>query len=196
MTHAPRPTSLLARRYAQALLDIAVEKKSESAVESDMGDLAAMLSEGGPLSAFIKAPTVSREDQIAVIEALAKKAKFAAHTTNFLKTLAENKRLADLPEIIRAYTQAAQALKGEMNVMVTTAYPLSAAQKKQLTGTLSKTLGQDVALIEETDPSLLGGMVLNVGSIMIDDSLKGKLERLKLNMKSGNNDNRQMEKVG
>lgn len=196
MTLATRPTSQLSRRYAQALLDTALDKKAERDVSSDMADVAVMLERQDVLADFVAAPLYSKEEQFKAIDALGKKAKFHKLTINFLKMLADNKRLPALLEMTTAYKQALREHNDEVFVGVQTAYELNKTQMSDLGKTLKKALGQDIEIRQQVDESLLGGMVVTVGSVMIDDSIKGKLERLKLKMKSGTNENNQLKEVG
>lgn len=196
MTAATRPTSQLSRRYAQALLDTALENKAEKDVSSDMADLNEMLEREDVLADFVSAPLYSKDEQFKALEALGKKAKFHKLTVNFLKTLAENKRLSALYEVTLAYRQACREHNNEVFVDVQTAYELNKAQMSDLEKALKKTLGQDIEVRQNVDDSLLGGMIVTVGSVMIDDSVRGKLERLKLKMKTGTNENSQLKEVG
>jgi len=196
VTSMTRPVSPLCRRYAQSLLKTALDNKAESNVSKDMEDIGAMLERDDVLSDFVDTPIYSRKDQMAVIEAIAKKAKFHKLTVNFLKTLVDNKRLSSLANMVHAYQTVLREHNDEIAVNVRTAYELKKAQLDELTKTLKTTLGKNVILTQNVEKDLLGGMVVTVGSVMIDDSVKGKLERLKLNLKTGTNENANMKEVG
>ncbi|MGB1077727.1 MAG: ATP synthase F1 subunit delta [Bdellovibrionales bacterium] len=176
--------SPVASRYANAFLDIVIEKKAEKAVSSDIESLKNMVMDGETFINFTKDATVSREEQIASIEAIAKKAKFNELTANFLKLLSKNGRLSEIVDMINAYDAVLDERQGNKLVMVQSAFPLKAAQEKKIKGELDKALGVNTEIVTEVDKSLLGGVVITVGSKMIDDSVKGKLDRLSRAMKS------------
>lgn len=169
---ASRETSqIVSLRYAKALIDLAEDSKSLKAVESDMNELDNMLAESADLRAMIASPVISRKDQQAVMEAIAKKAKFDKLTINFLKTLAENRRLYALKKMIEAVRLDLSKRRGEVKASVTVAQDLTAAQRKELEATLSKSVGADVSVDVKVEPTILGGMIVTMGSQMIDDSV-------------------------
>ncbi|MCD8520459.1 MAG: F0F1 ATP synthase subunit delta [Alphaproteobacteria bacterium] len=187
---ASRETSqIVSLRYAKALIDLAEDSKSLKAVESDMNELDNMLAESADLRAMIASPVISRKDQQAVMEAIAKKAKFDKLTINFLKTLAENRRLYALKKMIEAVRLDLSKRRGEVKASVTVAQDLTAAQRKELEATLSKSVGADVSVDVKVEPTILGGMIVTMGSQMIDDSVARKLEKLRIVMESGANEN-------
>ena len=194
MTTAQRPTSQISRRYAQAFLDMAIEAKAVDSITSDMNDLRGLMDEK-VFADFIASPLYGKDEQFKVIAVLGKKAKLHKLTVNFLKTLSDNKRLSDLSEILIAYTQVLRKHKGELYVDVQTAYELDKTQVSDLSKSLTKALGANVEIHQETDKDLIGGMVVTVGSVMVDDSIRGKLEKLKLKMKSGSNENIEFKKA-
>jgi F-type H+-transporting ATPase subunit delta len=121
---------------------------------------------------------ISRKSAGAGIAAVAAKLGLDGLTTNFLGVLAANRRLAALPAIIRDFNNLAAARRGEISARVTAAHPLSAAQQKALGAKLKAGLGRDVALDITVDPAILGGLIVRVGSRMIDSSLKTRLDSL------------------
>lgn len=172
-------SGLIATRYATALLDMAAEAKALAPVERDMHQLAAMLDASPELQAMVRNPLIDRNRQKNVIAALSQSAGFDKLTQNFLGVLAQNRRLSALSSVIKAFRAEAAKRRGEVEAHVQTAYALSPAQAEQLRHELAQALGSNVALNVEVQKDLLGGMVVTVGSLMIDDSLKRKLERLK-----------------
>ncbi len=172
-------SGLIATRYATALLDMAAEGKAGEPVERDMRALAAMLQGSVELQALVRNPLIDRNRQKNVVAALSQAAQFHQLTQNFLGVLAQNRRLAALPYVIKAFRTEAAKRRGEVEARVQTAYALSPAQTEQLRKELTQALGSQVALNVEVQKDLLGGMIVTVGSLMIDDSLKRKLERLK-----------------
>ncbi len=172
-------SGLIARRYATALLEMAADAKVLDKVERDLHELAAMLAASSDLQSLVRNPLVSRTQQKRAVEALAKSAQFQLLTQNFLGVLAENRRLSALSAVIKAFRTEAAQRRGEVEAHVQTAYALTPAQTDALQKELSKALGSNVTLNVQVAKDLLGGMIVTVGSRMIDDSLKRKLERLK-----------------
>lgn len=168
---------------------MAEDAKLVDKVEQDMADLAAMLDASPDLQALIDNPLISRERQRDGILALAEAAKFQQITGNFLGVLAENRRLPALPAIIRTFTETLRRRRGEVEARVETAYALSKAQTEALKAALAKAIGTQVVLEVEENKELLGGMTVTVGSMMIDDSVRRKLERLERTMSAGSNEN-------
>lgn len=175
-------SSDLYKRYVLALIELAEDEKALKKVESDLADLAAMLNDSKDFSRFVAAPQISKAKQMAVIGDVVKKAKLQKITHNFLGVLVENGRLNVLGQIIKAFYKELSQRRGEEVAIVKVAQDLTLKQKKDLQTALSKTTGVDVALDVRVSPEILGGMVITIGSTMIDDSVARKLERLKLNM--------------
>lgn len=178
-----------ALRYATALVDIAVETGKIDAVEKDLNDLEAMIAASEDLQTLIHSPLLSRVQQQEAVQAIAAKAKFQGITSNFLALLAQNRRLNMLVAMINAVRMDISRRRGEISAYVQSAFKLSPAQEKSLQESLSKAVGQAVAVNVEVKEDLIGGLVVTVGSQMIDDSVKRKLERLKIAMKSNANNN-------
>lgn len=189
MSSSRETSQIVALRYAKALIDLAEESKSIKAVEADLVALDKMLFESPDLCAMIASPVISRKDQQAVMTEISKKAGFNKLTLNFLKTLAENRRLYALGKMIEAVRLDLAKRRGEMNAVVKVAQDLSAAQRKELELALSKSAGVDVSVEVRVEPSILGGMIVTMGSQMIDDSVARKLEKLRMQMESGANEN-------
>lgn len=172
-------SGLIAKRYAAALLDMAAEAKVLDKVEGDLHELAAMLKGSADLQSLVLNPLINRVQQKRAVAALAQSAKFHELTSNFLGVLADNRRLSALSAVIGAFHTEAAHRRGEVAARVQTAYALTPAQTDALQKELSKALGSNVTLNVEVAKDLLGGMIVTVGSRMVDDSLKRKLERLK-----------------
>lgn len=168
----------LSGRYARALFDLAIEGKALAAVEASLKTLTEALAESADLKALIGSPLVGRGAAGAAIAGVADGLGLDGLTKNFLGVLAGNRRLALLPAIIRDFAALNAARKGEVTAQVTSAHKLTAAQQKALAAKLKAGIGRDVALDVTIDPSILGGLVVRVGSRMIDNSLKTRLENL------------------
>lgn len=172
-------TGQVASRYAAALIDLAEKADSIQQIEKDFGDLEAMIASSADLASLIRNPLLNSAQQKAAILAISEKAAFSPLTNNFLGVLAQNRRLSALNGVIRALKLELDRRRGVVDARVQTAFALSDAQTKALQKSLSDAMGSNVTLNVEIDRDLLGGMIVTVGSRMIDDSVRRKLERLK-----------------
>ncbi|MEO1241566.1 MAG: F0F1 ATP synthase subunit delta [Pseudomonadota bacterium] len=177
------PTSGVAGRYASALFDLAQEAGALDAVESDLNSLKAAIASSSDLRDFLKSPVYDGADQMSAIAALAEKAGFGALTTNFLKLVAKNQRLFALEGMLSAFNALAAKARGEITAEAVSAAPLNEDQSKALRHEIERQVGSAVNLETRVDPDLLGGLIVKIGSQMIDASLKTKLNRLKTVMK-------------
>jgi F-type H+-transporting ATPase subunit delta len=168
----------LSGRYATALFDLAVEAKSLDAVAASLATLKDAMAQSADLKTLMTSPMVTRSAAAAGVAGVAASLKLDSLTSNFLGVLARNRRLAALPAIIRDFSALAAARRGEISAQVTAAHKLSAAQQKALAAKLKAGLGRDVALDITVDPAILGGLIVRVGSRMIDSSLKTRLGAL------------------
>lgn len=184
-----------ALRYATALIDTAEQSKKIDAVEKDLNDLEAMISDSTDLQNMMRSPLISADEKVKAVQAISKKAKFQDITANFLALLAQNGRLNMVRSMINAVRAEASRRRGEISANVQTAFKLSKEQEKALQESLTKAMGQTVAVNLEVKQDLIGGMVVTVGSKMFDASVKRKLERLKIAMKSNANNNTATAKV-
>ncbi|HCQ71677.1 MAG: ATP synthase F1 subunit delta [Alphaproteobacteria bacterium] len=175
-------SSALTQRYASALIELAKENKALPKVEADLASLKTMLSESEDFAFFIAADSISAKRQQAVLADLAKKAKFQTITLNYLNVLAGNGRLSLLSHMIKAVEKMLAAERNEAVAKVETANALTAAQQKELAKALSDATGQNIILDARVDESLIGGLVVTIGSKRIDDSVSGRLDRLKTTM--------------
>lgn len=190
-------TKLVALRYVAALLDMAGEAKVVDKVEQDMQSLAQMIDSSPELQRLIGNPLISRSQQQDGILAVAEKAKFQQLTGNFLGVIANNRRLKLLPQMIEVFTEQLRLRRGEVEAKIETAFALSPAQTDALQKQLSKAMGTNVTLNVAVNKDLLGGMIVTVGSRMIDDSVRRKLERLQRTMSAGSNENQtHLKEVG
>ena len=167
-----------ARRYAKALFELANEGKSLKTVESQVDELAGAIEGSDELSSFIASPLASREVAENVISSIAKKAKFHDLLTNTLKVMVQKGRMSLIPEMIVAFRELAAQARDELVAEVISAKALTKAQEKKLADTLKAKMGKAVAIENIIDESLIGGLVVKMGSIMIDSSVKGKLSKL------------------
>jgi F-type H+-transporting ATPase subunit delta len=177
------PVTAVAKRYAGSLFDLALESKSIAAVEKDLGRLEALVNGSSDLGRMMLSPVFSADDQLKAVGAIAAKAKISGLVANLLRVAARNRRLGAVPGMITAFRQFAAEHRGEIAADVTSAHALTAAQEKELKDTLKSVAGKDVAFKVAVDPSLLGGLVVKMGSRQIDTSLRTKLSSLKLSLK-------------
>jgi F-type H+-transporting ATPase subunit delta len=142
-----------------------------------------MLDESEDLRRFIASPVFSSEDQLKAIVALSAKAGISGYFANFLKVVAKHRRLFALPGMIRAFRIIAAEQRGEITAEVTSAHALTQAQEDELKAALKSVTGKNVTAAITVDPSILGGLIVKVGSRQIDTSLRTKLSTLKLALK-------------
>ena|GEM_PF-13304 len=173
----------MAGRYAAALFELAVDGGELDNTASDFNSFGKILDESEDLRRLISSPVFSAEDQQLAISAILKKAGIGGLVSNALQLITKNRRLYAAADIIKAFNAMHARHKGEIEAEVTSAVVLSADQLTELKSTLKSAMGQDVGLKTHVDPALLGGLVVKVGSRMIDSSLKTKLNNLETTMK-------------
>jgi F-type H+-transporting ATPase subunit delta len=173
----------LAGRYATALFELARDSRAIDTIESSLAAVSRALAESEDFKRLTTSPLVSRGEAGKAVAATAQAIKLDATTTNFLGVLAENRRLAQLPAIIRAFRALAAHHRGETTAEVTSAHPLSSDQVDALKQALRERLGRDVAVDCAVDASLLGGLKVRIGSQMIDSSIRTRLNSLAHAMK-------------
>jgi F-type H+-transporting ATPase subunit delta len=173
----------IADRYATALFDLADERKALDQVAGDLKQLRAMVNGSSELRRLLRSPVLSRAEQAKAVGALAAAAGLSELCRNFLGLVARNRRLFAVPGMIEAFLDILAKRRGEVTAQVTAAQELTAAQRAALDEQLRRTVGAKVTVDVRIDPSLLGGMVVRVGSRMVDASLRTKLQRMQLAMK-------------
>lgn len=176
-------TAGLAGRYASALFELAQDAGTIATVESSLAALTAALRDSDDLAALVGSPLVSRINGAKAIAAVAAAMQLDDLTARFLGVLAQNRRLADLPAMIRAFGMIVAAHRGEVTAEVTTAHPLDADQLAALRQQLKSRVGRDVTVLTKTDPAILGGLVVKLGSQLIDASIRTRLNSLATAMK-------------
>jgi F-type H+-transporting ATPase subunit delta len=176
-------TAGLAGRYAAALFELARDSRTIETVEASLATVRQALDESGEFRQLTTSPLVSRTNAAKGVAAAANQMGLDLTTRNFLGVLAENRRLAQLPAIARAFRALAAAHRGETTAEVTSAHPLSPSQVDALKQQLRARVGRDVSVDLAVDPSLLGGLVVKIGSQMIDSSIKTRLNALAHAMK-------------
>ena len=173
----------VAERYAAALFELARDESALDEVAGDLGSFAKLLEESPDLTRLVRSPVFTSEEQTRAIAAVLEKAGVGVLTSNFLKVVARNRRLFTVADIIRSFRQMLARHKGELTAIVTSAEPLSEPQTAALATALKETTGKDVVLDRRVDPRLIGGLIVQLGSRMVDTSLRTKLNALKFAMK-------------
>ena len=173
----------LSGRYATALFELAREKGSIESVESSLATVRQALTDSADFASLTASPVIGRGDASRGVAAVAKALRLDSLTANFLGVLAQNRRLKELPAIVRAFRTLAANHRGEVTAEVTSAHPLSNDQVEALKAQLRQRVGRDVTVDLSVDTSLLGGLVVKIGSQMIDSSIKTRLNSLANAMK-------------
>jgi F-type H+-transporting ATPase subunit delta len=173
----------LSGRYATALFELAREAKTIDKVEASLAIVRQGLDESADFKGLTSSPLIGRGAAVKAIEAVADVWQLDSTTAKFLGVLAENRRLGQLGAIIRAFRQLAAQHRGETTAEIVSAHPLDAGQVDALKQQLRTRIGRDVTVDLSVDPSLLGGLVVKIGSQMIDSSIKTRLNSLANAMK-------------
>jgi F-type H+-transporting ATPase subunit delta len=175
--------SALAERYAAALFEIAEERRALDEVASDLRQLRAMLAASVDLMRLVRSPVLSRLEQGRAVAALALQAELSALVRDFLAVVSKNRRLFAVPAMIDAYLAKLAERRGEVTASVTAAQPLNETQLEALGEHLRRAVGRRVTVDVRVDPRLIGGLIVKVGSRMVDASVESKLRRLQFAMK-------------
>ena len=170
-------------RYATALFELARDEKSVDAVKADLDKFVAMLAESDDLKRLVRSPVFGAEAQSKALAAVLDKAGISGISANFLQVLTANRRLFVVSDVIRAFNALVAKFKGEASADVTVAEALSDKNLDALKVALKSVTGKDVALNVKVDQSIIGGLVVKLGSRMVDSSLRTKLNSIKNAMK-------------
>lgn len=173
----------VAGRYATALFELALVEKALETVEQDLNRFASALDAVEDLRRLVRSPVFTAEEQQRAIAAILDKMEIEGLTANFLKLIARNRRLYAAPDMIKAFRALLARHRGQASAEVTSALLLTEGQLRALQTALKAALHKDVQLDQKVDATLLGGLVVKVGSRMVDSSLRTKLNSLKQTMK-------------
>jgi len=173
----------VAQRYASALFELARDESALEGVEADLVAFRGLLNESTDLSRLVSSPVFSAEDQERAIGAVADKAGITGLVGNLVRLIARNRRLFTLPDIIKGFQAMLADHRGEITADVVSARPLSDAQTKALKAAMKASLGKDVTIDSRVEPAILGGLIVKVGSRMIDSSIRTKLNIMKSRLK-------------
>jgi len=173
----------LAGRYAYALYELGRETKSLPAIETSLDTIRQALQDSPEFAALVRSQTVDRDSAAKAVAAIARTLKLDPTTANFLGVLAQNRRLGQLRAMLDAFAALAAAHRGEISATVTSAFPLSDAQVDAIRKQLKDRAGHSIKITTHVDPSILGGLIVRMGSQMIDSSIKTRLNTLSQAMK-------------
>ena len=173
----------IAGRYSQALFELAKETNALKALEADTAAMGDVLKISPEFAAMIASPVIERDEQAAAVQAVVAKMGVSSLMANTLALMASKRRLFVLPQLVADLTARIAAEKGEVTADVISAAALSPAQAKDLMATLKASAGKDVKLNATVDVGLIGGLIVKLGSTMIDTSVKAKLASLQNAMK-------------
>jgi len=173
----------IASRYASAVFDLVKEGKGLKALEADINALDAALTDSTEFRALIDSPIYTRDQQAAAMGAIAKKLKLSPTMANTTQLMAQKRRLFVLPALVATLREMLADERGEVTAEVTSAKALTKAQSDKLAKALKAQVGKDVAVKTTVDESLIGGLIVKVGSKMIDTSIRSKLDALQNTMK-------------
>jgi len=178
------PVSGMAGRYAGALFELALEEKATDTVRRELDQFDALIAESPDLNRLVRSPVFGADEQLKALSAILTKAGLSGITANFLRVITTNRRLFAVRDMIRAYRALVAKNKGEVVAQVTVAEPLNDQNKEALKGALKTvTGGKDIDMDVTIDPAIIGGLVVKVGSRMVDSSLRTKLNSIKIAMK-------------
>jgi len=173
----------LAGRYATALFELAETQNALDQTAGDLRSLAELIEGSDDLTRMIRSPVISRAEQGAALGSILEKMEASDLTRNFAGVVAANRRLFALPDIIESYLAILAGRRGEVTAEVTSADPLSERQQADLLAALKGVIGANVSIKSSVDPKVLGGLVVRVGSRLVDSSLQTKLNHLRLAMR-------------
>jgi F-type H+-transporting ATPase subunit delta len=169
----------VAGRYASALFELADDENNVAGVEKDLAAFLSLYDESEDLRRVVRSPVIAADEQARALGSLLEKAEFGQLTQNFFKLITQNRRLFAAPDMARAFQSLAAKSRGEVSADVTSARALSDEQVAALKAKLKESMGKDVQLSLRVDPTLLGGLIVKVGSRMVDGSLRTKLANMR-----------------
>ena len=173
----------MAARYATALFDLAAEANAIDAVKADLDRFDALVAESADLTRLVRSPVFSADEQLHALGAVIERAGIGGLAANFLKLVTSNRRLFAVRDMIRAFRDLVARHKGEITAQVTVAEPLKNEHTEALRAALKSVSGKDVDLDIKIDPAIIGGLVVKLGSRMVDTSLRTKLNAIRHAMK-------------
>ncbi len=183
MAQSASISSSVAERYAAALFELSVSEGKLDDIERDLDRFDGLLRGSDDLMRLVRSPVFSTKEQSRAVGAVLDKAKITGMVGNFVRVVAANRRLFVMPRMLAAFREKLAQHRGEVTAEVTVAHALTAVQQKQLQSALKDVVGKDVSIAETVDPTILGGLIVKIGSRQIDTSIRTKLSSLKLALK-------------
>ena len=183
MTSKISSSDIISDRYGSALYDLASEKKCIDEILNDLDVIEKVMKESSELRHVIKSPLVNSEEKLNILLKIFAGLSFNSLTTTFLKVLDNNKRISNILSIILQFKKINSEKRGDIAANVTSANELSEDEKNNITNQLKNTLGQKLSLNFDVDKDIIGGLIVKVGSKMIDTSIANKINKLKIAMK-------------
>jgi F-type H+-transporting ATPase subunit delta len=173
----------MAGRYATALFELALEQNALDRVRGDLDGFDSLVADNPDLTRLVRSPVFTSEEQAKAIAAVLTKAGIGGLAANFIKLVASNRRLFAIRDMARDFRSLVARHRGEVSAQVTVAEPLNDQRLNELKDALKSVTGKDVALDVKVDPTIIGGLIVKLGSRMVDTSLRTKLNALKHAMK-------------
>jgi F-type H+-transporting ATPase subunit delta len=173
----------IAGRYASALFELANDARQVPAVRADLARFIALVAGSDDLKRLVKSPAFTADEQVSAVDAILAKAKISGLAANFIKLVASKRRLFAVEGMVAAYGALADARAGVVSAEVTVAEPLSDKNRKAVSEALNAVTGKKVSFKEKVDPAIIGGIIVKMGSRMVDSSVRTKLNSLKVAMK-------------
>src|SRR5262245_33010896 len=173
----------MAGRYATALFELALDNKAVDAVKKDLDRFDALVAESADLNRLVRSPVFGADEQLKALSAVLDKAGISGLAAQFLKVIASNRRLFAVRDMVRGFKGLVARHQGEVTAQVTVAEPLSDARLGEVKDALKAVTGKDVQVDVTVDPAIIGGLVVKLGSRMVDSSLRTKLNAIKNAMK-------------
>jgi F-type H+-transporting ATPase subunit delta len=173
----------MAGRYATALFELALDSNAVDAVRTDLDRFDDLVEHIADLERLVRSPVYGAEEQTKALTAVLDKAEIGGLAAKFLKLVASNRRLFAARDMVKAYRALVARHKGELTAQVTVAEPLSEAHRAAVQEALNSVTGKHVGLDVKVDPAIIGGLVVKLGSRMVDSSLRTKLNSIKHAMK-------------
>jgi F-type H+-transporting ATPase subunit delta len=173
----------MANRYATALFELSLEAGAIDAVKADLERFDALVAGSADLARLVRSPVFSADEQLKALSAILDKAAISGITAKFLKVVTSNRRLFAIRDMVKAFRALVARHKGEVTAQVTVADKLSDTRLSEIQGALKSVTGKDVQVDVTIDPAIIGGLVVKLGSRMVDSSLRTKLNAIKHAMK-------------
>ena len=173
----------LAGRYATALFQLGVENSSVDIIDQELTQIKLLIDQSNDLRRVIRSPLFTSEEQSRAMAALCKEANFSLFVSNLIGVLSRNRRLFAVEGIIAEFRKLLSEFRGEVEAEIITAVELTDKQRLEIKNALKSVTGSNIAIVEKLDTNILGGIIVRVGSRMVDFSLRTKLQKLKLSMK-------------